>query len=177
MVDEIQASKRHNYQLLFHTHPEIVVSEGENDEVILGTTSDSASLHLIPADPKNVKVSRLTGSETPIQGWYSVDHHHKTASTTVIFERENVQSTVLATLLYPFPAGQTDDEVKIEPLEISSGKGLAYVVSTYRGRDYLMFSQDNTLKKFGNYQSKGIVAGIRTNKNGEILTQFEVNGS
>jgi hypothetical protein len=36
-----------------------------------------------------------------------------------------------------------------------------------------MFSQDNALKKFGNYRSKGIVAGIRTNKNGEIISQFE----
>jgi hypothetical protein len=177
MVDEIQATKRHNYQLLFHTHPEIVVRAGENDRVILGTTTDTASLHLIPVDPKNVKISRLTGSETPIQGWYSVDHHHKRASTAVIFERENAVSTVLATLLYPFPAGETDDEVKIEPLEFSSGKGLAYVVNTYRGRDYLMFSHDKALKKFGKYRSKGIVAGIRTNKNDEILTQFELNGS
>jgi len=176
MVDEIQASKRHNYQLLFHTHPEIVVSAGENDAVTLGTTSDAASLHLIPADPKEVKVGRLTGSETPIQGWYSVDHHHKTASTAVIFECENAHSTVLTTLLYPFPAGTNDDEVKIEPLEVSSGEGLAYVVSTYRGRDFLMFSQDKALKTFGNYRSKGTVAGIRTNKNGEILTQFEAQG-
>jgi hypothetical protein len=109
MVDEIQASMLHNYQLLFHTHPEIVASDGKNNEVILGTTSSAAGLHLIPSDPEAVEVSKVSGSETPIQGWYSVGHHHKTASTTVIFERKNVQSTVLATLLYPFPSGETGD--------------------------------------------------------------------
>ena len=75
----------------------------------------------------------------------------------------------------PFPAGQTDDEVKIELLEVLSGKGLAYVVSTYRGRDYLMFAQNNALKEFGCFRSNGTVACIRTNKNGDILTRFEAN--
>lgn len=173
IVDKIQASKLHNYQLLFHAHPEIAVSAEENNKVILRTASDAASLYLIPADPQDVKVRQLTASESPIQGWYSVDHHHKIPSTAVIFERENAHSTVLTTLLYPCPAGQTDDQAKIEPLEVSSGKGLAYVVSTNRGRDYLMFSQDYALKIFGKYRSKGIVACIRTNKNSEILTQFE----
>ena len=173
MVDELRALTPHNYQLLFHTPPEIVVSTGPENKVILGTMPDAACLYLIPAEPHNTKVSWLAGSENPIQGWYSVDHHHKTASVTVIYERENSLSTVLTTLLYPCPAGQTGDEVNIEPLEVSEGKGLAFVVATNCGRDYLMFSQGSSLKKFGPYQSKGIVAGIRTDNNGDVLTQFE----
>ena len=86
-------------------------------------------------------------------------------------------STVLTTLLFPCPAGQNDAEVNIEPVEVSEGDGLAYLITTHRGSDYLMFSQDDAVKKFGNHRSKGIVAGIRTNINGEIFTEFEVNGS
>jgi len=173
VVDELQASTPHNYQWLFHTHPEIVVSAGPENRVILGATPEAARLYLIPADPQNIKVSWLAGSETPIQGWYSMGYHSKTPSTVVIYERENSLSTVLTTLLYPCPAGQASDEVGIEPLEVSRGKGLAFVVTTHRGRDYLMFSQDDSLKQFGPYQCKGIVAGIRTDNNGGILTQFE----
>jgi hypothetical protein len=176
MVDELQASNPHNYQLLFHAPPELVARVGSDNKVILGTTSEAACLYLIPADPQNIKVGWLTGSENPIQGWYSVDHHHKTPSTVVIYERENSLSTVMTTLLYPCPAGENGDEVRIESLEVSGGEGQAFVVTTNRGSDYLMFSQDDDLKKFGPYQSKGVVAAIRTDSIGHILTQFEWSG-
>lgn len=173
MVDEIQASNVHNYQLLFHTPPEMLVNGGAENKVVLGTAPGAAHLYLIPAAPQNVNVRWLAGSETPIQGWYSVDHHHKTPSTVVIYEQENSASTILTTLLYPCSAGQTDDGVNIEPIEVSEGKGLAFVVATKRGSDYLLLSQDDGLKKFGPYQSEGLVAGIRTDKKGDVWAQFE----
>lgn len=176
MVDEIQASNPHDYQLLFHTHPEIQAKGEPQNKVILEAGPDTARLCLVPAETKNIKLSWLSGSEDPIQGWYSVDHHRKRPSTVVIYERKNTFSTTLTTLLYPCPAGHSCDEVSIEPLEVASGKGLAYSVNTDQGTDYLMFSQNDDLKTFGPYKSRGIVAGIRTGKDGDILTQFESRG-
>ena len=144
---------------------------------MLSSEHDAPTLYLIPAEAKKIKLSWLAGSEDPIQGWYSVDHHQKMPSTVIIYERENSMSTVLTTLLFPCPVGQKDTEVNIEPVEVSEGDGLAYLITTHCGSDYLMFSQDDAVKKFGNHQSEGIVAGIRTNINGDIFTQFEMNGS
>lgn len=173
IVDELQASRPHNYQLLFHTVPEIVARTGPDNRVILSTAPETTTLHLIPADPRNLGVSFVTGSETPIQGWYSPGSCHKAPATVVIYERENSASTVMATLLYPCPSGQTGDEVGIKPLTVSGGKGLAFVVAIGRGSDYLIFSYDGSLKEFGPYQSSAIVAGVRTGHDGDVLAQFE----
>ena len=173
IVDEPQTSTPHSYQVLFHTAPNVVVRTGSEDRIILRTTPEAASLCLIPAEPQNVKVSWLAGSETPIQGWYSPGRNRKTPTPVVIYERENCSSTVITTLLYPCPTGQTGEEVSVKPLAVSGGKGLAFTVTTARGNDYLMFAQDSSLKQFGPYQSEGVVAGIRTNHQGDILTQFE----
>ena len=173
MVDELQASGPHNYQLLFHTHPDVKVAIKSGNKAMVRRSPDSPALYLIPALPHNVRPSCQAGNEAPIQGWYSVDHHHKTPTNVVIFERKNSVTTVLTTLLYPCSAGQVCDAVSIEPIEMSVGKGLSFVVNTNHGRDYVMFSQNDDLKEFGRYQSRGILAGFRTDKDGNILTRFE----
>jgi hypothetical protein len=172
MIDELQASNPHHYQLLFHTPPEIRAVAGSAKTVILKTSSDGPSLYLIPAEHNRVQVNWLFGSENPIQGWYSADYHTKTPATAIIYEYEAGTSIVLATLLYPCPAGQAAEDVTIEPLPVSGGEGLAYVVTTQRGKDYLMISQDDNLKEFGPYQSRGPVAGICTDSSGTVLRQF-----
>ena len=173
IVDDLQASRPHNYQVLFHTVPEIVARVGPNNKVTLNVTPEATTLYLIPAHPQNVKVHCLTGSENPIQGWYSPGSGHKAPATAVIYEQESSVSTVMTTLLYPRPSGQTGDEVNIKPLAVSGGRGLAFIVTTGRGSDYLLFSHNDSVKQFGPYQSRGTVAGIRTDDDGNILTQFE----
>jgi hypothetical protein len=78
-----------------------------------------------------------------------------------------------ATLLYPRPRDEGGDEIDIETLAVSEGEGLAFVVTTDRGSDYLLFSHDEGLKRFGAYQSRGIVAGVRTDRDGNVVSQFE----
>jgi len=173
IVDALQASTPHDYQVLFHTAPEIVAKMGSENRVILGSVPAAATLCLIPADPQSVRVSCLTGSETPIQGWYSAGTGQKAPATAVIYEREQSASTVMTTLLYPCPSGQSGHDVSIQPLAVCGGKGLAFAVTTHRGSDYLMLAHDDSLKQFGLYESRGIVAGVRTDTAGSILTQFE----
>jgi hypothetical protein len=173
MVDELQATSSHDYQLLFHTPPEIRAAAGSENRIVLSSSPDGPSLYLIPAEPKNIKVRWVIGSEGPIQGWYAAPSYHiKSPATTVIYERENSSSTVITTLLYPCPAGETAESVTIEPLTVSGGQGLAFVVTTGQGKDCLMLSQNDTLKQFGPYQSRGIVAGIRIGSGGGVLSQF-----
>ena len=175
IVDQLDASVPHSYQVLFHAAPELAVRVGSDNKVILETAPGGAALYLIPADSHAAKVSCLAGSMDPIQGWYSPGTRQKTSATAVIYEQEHRASTAVATLLYACPSGQSGDDINIEPLAVSGGKGLAFVVATDRGRDYLLFSQgdDSDLRQFGPYQARGIVAGIRTDNRGNILTQFE----
>ena len=78
-----------------------------------------------------------------------------------------------ATLLYPRPRDEGGNEIDIKHLAVSEGEGLAFVVTTDRGSDYLLFSHDEGLKQFGAYQSRGIVAGVRTDRDGDVVSQFE----
>jgi hypothetical protein len=174
MIDELQADAPHNYQLLFHTPPEITVTPEPGNRIILGTTPDGPSLHLIPADPDKVKANWVRGGEGPIQGWCaSSSYNTKSPAMAVIYEVENSASTIIVSLLYPCSAGQTAEPIMIEPLTVSGGQGLAFEVRTAQGKDYLMLSQDNNLKQFGPYQSREIVAGVRTNNKRKVFKQFD----
>ena len=216
IVDELEASVPHNYQVLYHTLPKVRVSTGSDGKVILGTVPEAAALYLIPAEPSNVKVRCVCGSESPIQGWYSAGSGHKAPATAVIFEQENALSTVITTLVYPVrraqgrpvrqaqgrpvrqaPLGgargkqggqvglclddETDNGVGIRPLDVSGGQGMAFVVTTDRGRDYVLFARagtmaaDGSVTRFGPYQSAACVAGVRTDRRGDVVAQFEWN--
>jgi hypothetical protein len=173
IIDELRSSAPHTYQALFHTAPEIVVRAGPGNRAVLSTTSQPAMLHIIPAEPQAVKLTRSVGSEAPIPGWYSAGWGQKTPATVITYERQSQASTFMVTLLYPCREGGICDDVGITILPISEGKGLAFAVTSHYGTDYLMLSPDNSLKQFGPYRSRGLVAGIRVDKAGHALTSFE----
>ncbi len=172
LVDEIQATKNHDYQLLYHIFPDLDVRVQKNAKVLIGHHSNSPNLLLIPIDPTKVLVELLNGSENPIQGWHSLDHHHKTASTTVVYKQKNTSATVFATLLLPAAERQDLDEVKFERLEVIGGSGMAFLVETKFGKDHVLFSNNTQLKMFGAYHNKGRVACIRTDKKDDIVLEF-----
>jgi len=173
IVDQLQASRPHDYQVLFHAFPGLIAHEKAGHTVVLSPGPEAAQLYLLPATPEAVQVSFSTGSEAPIQGWCAIDYHCKVPSTAIIYEAKGQTTTTLTTLLYPCPNGHGDDLIKIAPLDLSHGQGSAYVVTTPRGRDYLMLSSNEALKQFGAYQARGVVAGRRLDQEGNLISQFE----
>jgi hypothetical protein len=173
IVDELQAVAPHNYQLLFHGHPETDISIKAQKNAVIKSIRNNSCLYLIPAETENIQVNLIKGCEAPIQGWHSMDHHFKTPATVVVYEVKNTQSTVITTLVFPHQGAPLNKPIKIESLEFSAGRGMAYKVSSETGADYLMVSNHKGLKKFGDYQSHGAVAGFRLDKNGKIRSSFE----
>lgn len=173
IVDELQALSPHNYQLLFHTHPSVVVRSAPENRISLIRPSEEIRLDLIPADPQSVKVTWASGDNGPIQSWYSTDFYQKVPSTVIIYEREGTASTAITTLLYPCRLGQTEKAISIAPLAIRQGRGLAYVVTTPRGQDHLLFAWDNSVKQFGPFESRGTIAVVRTDHRAAVLSRFE----
>jgi hypothetical protein len=173
IVDDLQTVDCHDYQLLFHTPPGVMAKVEGINCVVLDRETEASGLYLLPAYPADLTVTCATGSEDPIQGWYSLDHRHKTASTAVIFEQKNVASTVFVTLLYPYPSRKGADAVGIEPLHVVGGNAVAFLVTTPRGQDHLLISRGEGVKQFGPYRSSGLVAGIRLDHNGNMVNRFE----
>ncbi len=175
MVDELHASKKHDYQWLFHTPPQVKIHPGPNKRAILTTESNEACLHVIPADPHAINMSCVNGEEDPIQGWFSIDHLQKTSSATLVYEKKNVASVTQVTLLYPSDIESTCDDVSIESLPLPTGNNIAFKISSPSGTDFLMFSDDYSQKIFGPYKSDGIFAGVRTDETGAILKTMRVS--
>ncbi len=173
IVDEIRATDSHDYQLLFHAPPGLAVNMEDDQKIIIGTKSDHARLCLLPVNPQDITVQFLSGAEQPIQGWYSVDHHLKVPSTAVIYEKKNSHSTTFTTLLYPVKSDKNISDINIKPLQVNEGKGMAFSINTNNGNDYVMFSLNNGLKRFGPYESKGMIAVIRKDDSNNIVNQFE----
>jgi uncharacterized heparinase superfamily protein len=175
IVDELASEEHYNYEILFHGHPEVEATIEPGNAVLLRNQKNISQLYLIPAESDKIKVNLITGRKMPIQGWYSLDHHFKVPSTTVIFECEGSKSTVLATLVFPLKSKSKSQNIFFKPIKVSNGQGSAYEVTTDQGTDYLMFSGSNGWKQFKAYKSNGFIAGVRTNKKGEILSQFEAS--
>lgn len=172
IVDELHASEPHDYQLLFHCHPEIEVEEAENKCVILNSTKRDSALHIIPAYPQEVAVSWVAGVDRPIQGWYSLDHHRKLPAPEIHYEICSAVCAVFVTLLYPVSIPQQSDKPSIKVLGVSDPSSFAYVVESRQVKDYLLLSKNRRLKRFGPFESDAILAGYRVNEEGETTRQF-----
>jgi hypothetical protein len=171
LIDNLRSAGNHDYEMLFHASPEITVNLQDKNIVEFVAPGTGASLCLLPEEPSEWNISTLEGCESPIQGWYSVDHHKKAPAPTVIFSRHGIGTLTWTTLLYPFSADQNTGDPSIKRLQVSGGKCQAFAVCTPRGVDYLMVSNDNQKKQFGPFQSDENITVVRTDKNGEIINR------
>jgi hypothetical protein len=171
LIDNLRSAGNHDYEMLFHASPEITVNLQDKNIVEFAAPGTGARLCLLPEEPSEWNISTLEGCESPIQGWYSVDHHKKAPATTVIFSRHGIGTLTWTTLLYPFSADQNTGDTSIKRLQVSGGKCQAFAVCTPRGVDYLMVSNDNQKKQFGPFQSDENITVVRTDKNGEIINR------
>jgi hypothetical protein len=173
VLDRLRATENHDYELLFHTSPEITVNIKRDNSVELLAGNSDARFCLVPESSQSFKINTLKGCEEPIQGWYSDDHHFKIPSTAVIFSAEDLQNFESAILLYPFIANPIKNQLKLKRLEVSGGKCAAFAVNTFNGVDYLMVSNNTEQKRFGPFQANGTIAIVRTDKEGKILNRYE----
>jgi hypothetical protein len=176
IIDTLKAEKPHAYQLLFHVKPDIEVSEGSDLSVLLCGVSSKAGLHIIPTKPADLMLHLACGTESPIQGWFSRDHHYKVPSTAVIYDSKEMLSAEFVTLLYPVAKATSKMDLSIQALQVSGEQNLAYSVDTPQGIDYIMCSADRTLKQYGSFESNAILAVSRTDHKGKLISHDEGSG-
>jgi hypothetical protein len=173
ILDDFNAPARHDYQLLFHTNPDVRISSNHDNKVVLHSRHTGTHLLMIPLDPRNVHLDWQTGSESPIQGWYSSMPHIKHPATAIIYERKNCDSTVIGTLLYPVPSFEKGEHIQIEQLPVKGAKAVPLAVHNDEGKDILMISLATGLTYFGDYQSGADVFGVRLDQKGNEKVRFE----
>jgi len=105
VVDHINAAQQHRYDFLFHLAPDIVATVRPDSSVHLQSENNGAQLLLLPISKRKLNVDLVTGGTSPIQGWYSEDHHKKCPAPTLNFHLECESDLTITWVLYPMPSG------------------------------------------------------------------------
>jgi hypothetical protein len=171
ILDELQGDQPHNYQILFHAGPEIIAYQPKDIWVKLESKRGRGCLCIIPSNPE-VSVALNKGCQMPIIGWYSENVHLKEPSFAVVFELKGHQTTNFATLHYPMPDDEEEGVPRFTEITVKRATGIAFKIERKSGCDYILFSKNNEIKEFGPFRSSHKIAGIRTDKRGNIWKEF-----
>lgn len=141
IVDELSSEESHQYTALFHLAPDIEVIHHADKAAVLQSRRSGAKLLMQAVCAEPIIGKMVIGQESPIQGWYSEDHHSKQPTATLMFNIADIRSTVIAWVLVPLR--QQDDVSQVDISEIDArgsaqvafGVTLAPGVSVAAGQD------------------------------------------
>jgi hypothetical protein len=114
IVDYIDALELHNYSFLFHLLPGTLVEKRTSVSALLRSGRNGAQMILQAVGVDELRCEVVEGAESPIQGWYSEDHHKKCPAPVLLFETQNSKSMLVAWICYPLPPGANSDRLLID---------------------------------------------------------------
>jgi uncharacterized heparinase superfamily protein len=101
LVDYLAADNPHDYSFVFHLAPDMQIEHRTGSSALLRSRLNGAQLIMRAFTVQEIDSDVIEGQESPIQGWYSEDHHRKCPSPTLIFEVGQSSSAIVAWVLYP----------------------------------------------------------------------------
>lgn len=137
VVDYLDAGKTHDYEFLFHLAPDIRVDVDGERSAICWSLKNDARLRVDALTSEAVNSETVIGNESPIQGWYSADHHKKVPSSTLIFRCKESGSICVAWLLFPLRPGVGSDVVQASIVPATGTSDLQIEI-TFEGRTDLV---------------------------------------
>jgi len=112
VADYLDASELHEYNFLFHLAPDILVENLTGPTALLRSGRNGAQLVVTALTDQRMDSEVISGSQSPIQGWYSEDHHKKCSSPVLSFVVNEACSVFVAWILYPLAAGSDAKQVQ-----------------------------------------------------------------
>ena len=82
--------------------------------VLLRSGKNDAQMILQAVGVEELSFEVVEGAESPIQGWYSEDHHKKCPAPALVIETQNSKSMLVAWICYPLPPGANSDRLLID---------------------------------------------------------------
>jgi len=128
LIDYLDADNVHDYSFVFHLAPDTVVDGRTGSSALLRSERNGAQLILQALTVQEIGSEMVEGRESPIQGWYSEDHHRKCPSPTIIFEVRQSRSIFVAWLLYPLSPGAETEQYYAKLVSGSTPSRLAFKV-------------------------------------------------
>ncbi len=113
VVDYLHASTVHDYQFLFHFAPDVNVESISESGALVQSGRNGARLIIRAITEESLASELIAGSEAPVQGWYSSDHHVKCPAPALVFNMREANSACIAWLLYPLDAAQSAERIDV----------------------------------------------------------------
>jgi uncharacterized heparinase superfamily protein len=135
IVDHLSATRMHDYSFLFHLAPDVVVDNRDGTSAILRSKANDARMVLKALIDNDIEITVVVGEESPIQGWYSPDHHRKCPAPAVEFKVSGASTLRVPWLLFPLPAGEDPANVRVISSQSESAQGNEFVISHDQKRD------------------------------------------
>jgi hypothetical protein len=135
IVDEIETDAVRDYTTLFHLAPDVEVLGHGGSGATLRSKRTSARLSLFPIGVDDLSCEVITGQESPIQGWYSQDHHKKEPASTIVFNTSPLKTTTLVWVLVPLSEEHDDVAVDVRPSSGSESGVINFEVCIAPGSD------------------------------------------
>jgi len=129
LVDYLDASRVHDYSFLFHLAPGTLIENRTGSSALLRSGRNGAQLIMQGLTVQEIGSAVIEGQESPIQGWYSEDHHRKGPSPTLIFEVGQARSIFVAWVLYPLPLEANADDLKFNWLRDPTASRLEFEIN------------------------------------------------
>lgn len=100
VLDHIDTDRMHNFQVLWHYHPELNVEIEQ--QAVASANPEEANLRIMPLGEVDWEVNIVEGKEHPYkQGWYSETYGKKEPNPTAIYQLQADQPTTFAWILMP----------------------------------------------------------------------------
>jgi Heparinase II/III N-terminus/Heparinase II/III-like protein len=164
IADYLDARELHEYNFLFHLAPDISVEKLNGSSALLRSNRNGAQMLVQALTDQDIGGEVVEGSESPIQGWYSEDHHKKCASPVLSFNIFEARSILVVWVFYPLAPGTNAEHVRIDGSPEQSMKRVEFKVQFARNVDSVCVLNDPAARSEAGRKS---VAGISIKRDGK----------
>jgi len=163
IVDYIDAGELHNYSFIFHLPPDMLVEKRTGSSVLLRSAVNGAQMILQAVGEQEINSEVIEGAESPIQGWYSEDHHKKCPAPVLIFDSCDTRSMMVAWICYPLPPGARPDQFRLNSMLDPTLMRLDFQVELGDKADAISIRNDSAARLAG---GTGSTSKITVTRNG-----------
>ncbi|MFQ5706551.1 MAG: alginate lyase family protein [bacterium] len=177
--DVLTGKGNHEYAQLFHFMPMPLEISDENKSVV-SNNPEGANLLLFPLFADQVSVTRVAGSENPIQGWISPKYGEKMAAPVIIYRKKGKVPEAFLDVMLPFPDRQKIESVGVSSVPVTmkdrvvdKAKAVAVKIVTSEWTDFILLAPEVAgSKTFAGFTTSKKLFYRRMRPTGELLKEF-----
>jgi hypothetical protein len=175
ILDRMEGEIPHEYEFLFHAHPDVEAILETPDRARLAGSEGGAAITLDFWSDAPFAVRCHRGDEGDRRSWFSPGFEQKRASSVLSVRLGRRRSIVLATLIAPWKGNADRLSASLAPLDAAGAAGSGWEVRFPGYRDAVFMEPGKDGVFFGGRRSAADIAVFRENAAGETAAPLELD--